>query len=743
MIRSEHEKLYSELFNEVGSAAFNEVARELCLTDLYFLFVYGLGRDDARHDWLYDRCREVQENPDGRLDLWAREHYKSSAITFALTIQDILKNPEITVGIFSHTRPIAKGFMSQIKLEFEGNDLLKSLFPDVLWANPRTESPRWSLDSGLIVKRKSNPKESTVEAYGLVDGQPTSKHFSLLVYDDVVTLESVSTPDMIAKVTNALEVSYNLGTMGGKRRFIGTRYHFADTYKTIMDRKTAVPRIHPATADGTESGEPVLLSREQLRIKRRDMGPYTFGCFVPDTPVLMADWSDKKIGDVEVGDLVVGYTFGAGERSRMVRSRVLGKQVRPAEVVRFEFYSGRVIIGTRDHKFWHGRAERGYSILGDQYAELQAACSIYSPEDVVAPNCWESGYLAGIFDGEGCISGNTLHISQSYSINPGVCEQIERAMDYCGLPFSVCEPSNRKGMYDYYLTGGRDTKIKFARLLKNSGKRDRVVQSIFDTGTRNIGKGKRDRLKAIVPMGMGLVVNIHTSTGNYVAAGFAVKNCQMLLNPVADKAQGFRLEWLKYWKPENFKSMNLYLLCDPASEKKKSSDYTAMAVVGLGSDQNLYVVDMVRDRLNLTERANMLIDLHRKYKPKAVGYEKYGKDSDIEHIETVQNLQSYRFSITPVGGNIKKEDRIRKLIPDCEQGRFYLPFSLNRKNYEGRTENLVKLFVDDEYIAFPVGLHDDMLDCISRIKAEELMAVYPKSGGTFKRKRKDRSAMVV
>jgi hypothetical protein len=57
---------------------------------------------DLNRDWYFARCREVQAAPNGYLDLWGREHGKSSLITFGLTIQDILNDPEITVGIFSY-----------------------------------------------------------------------------------------------------------------------------------------------------------------------------------------------------------------------------------------------------------------------------------------------------------------------------------------------------------------------------------------------------------------------------------------------------------------------------------------------------------------------------------------------------------------------------------------------------------------------------------------------------------------
>ena len=117
---------------------------------------------------------------------------------------------------------------------------------------------------------------SSVEAWGLVDGQPVSKHFPILVYDDVVTMKSVSTGEMIKKTTEALELSYNLGTDGGVRRFVGTIYDDQDTWQVIRERKTAEPRIYPCTHDGMATGSPVLMSQEYLDRKLRDMGAFTF-----------------------------------------------------------------------------------------------------------------------------------------------------------------------------------------------------------------------------------------------------------------------------------------------------------------------------------------------------------------------------------------------------------------------------------------------------------------------------------
>jgi len=262
--------------------------RLLCRMDLYFLLRYALKRADVQREWIFQRCRDVQNDPNGFIDIWSREHYKSSIITFAKSIQDILASHgddplpewngrEITIGIFSYNRPAAKKFLRQIKTELEDNEELKRLFPDILYANPKKDSPKWSEDDGLVVKRKSNPRESTIECSGLVDGQPTGAHYVLRVYDDVVTLESARSIEMIKKTTQAWGLSLSLGSEGGYVRYVGTFYADGDTYGDIIERGAAKPRLFPATDDGLSSGKPVLFSQEYLDSKKF-AGIYDFSC---------------------------------------------------------------------------------------------------------------------------------------------------------------------------------------------------------------------------------------------------------------------------------------------------------------------------------------------------------------------------------------------------------------------------------------------------------------------------------
>jgi hypothetical protein len=303
---------------EAGDAAAREqVARNhkalafLGCNDRFFLLTRLCGRMDADHPWLFDRCREVESEPDGVIDLWARFHYKSTIITFAGAIQEVVRNPNIKIAIFSVVKPIAQAFLSQIKEELENNDLLKQLYSDVLYNNPRGLGPdgkpsKWGLARGITVKRQSNPKEATIEAHGLIDGQPTSRHYDLHIYDDMVTQDYL-TEEAIRKTTERWEMADNLGSHLGVRKWMaGTRYHYADTYSVVLERKSMKARIRPATDNGKLDGNPEFLSEERWeQIKRDQRSTVSAQCLLNPIAGNEATFSIDMLSSYEVFPVVM------------------------------------------------------------------------------------------------------------------------------------------------------------------------------------------------------------------------------------------------------------------------------------------------------------------------------------------------------------------------------------------------------------------------------------------------------
>jgi len=78
-----------------------------------------------------------------------------------------------------------------------------------------------------------------------------------------------------------------------------------------------------------------------------------------------------------------------------------------------------------------------------------------------------------------------------------------------------------------------------------------------------------------------------------------------------------------------------------------------------------------------------------------------------------------------VGGITSKHDRIKRLIPLFEQGDIWLPESYHVTDWQKQTVDLVRSFVEEEYMAFPVGMHEDLLDALARMEEPDLKLVWP------------------
>lgn len=203
--------------------------------------------------------------------------------------------------------------------------------------------------------------------------------------------------------------------------------------------------------------------------------------------------------------------------------------------------------------------------------------------------------------------------------------------------------------------------------------------------------------------------------------------------PVPGGGGEFKREWVRHYEsPPDVvgRGANKYILVDPAGEKRQDNDYTSIWVIGLGADGNYYWLDGIRDRLNLPERGRAVMRLHRKWKPIGVRYERYGMMGDIQYLKELQDRENYRFVVTEVAGSLKKEDRIRRLLPMFEQGKFYAPATMHYTDSEGMPRDLVHIFTEEELTAFPAGIHDDMLDGLARIAEPDLPLVWPKEGET-------------
>lgn len=221
-------------------------------------------------------CKEV-----GALFLLPRGHLKSTLITIAYTIHQIVMNPNIRIYIANAVLDQSIKFGREIRQHMEENVLLREVWPEVFWKNPSKDSLKWTEDE-LVVRRTRNMKEATITV-GSVGKETTGSHYDIQIYDDLVNMENVSTPDQIEKVKAWYKMSLSLLEPNGKKWVVGTRYDFSDMYGELLE--TSMPRI---VRRCIENGKPIMPNRftlKRLDDVRQEQGSYIFSCQYMNDPV--------------------------------------------------------------------------------------------------------------------------------------------------------------------------------------------------------------------------------------------------------------------------------------------------------------------------------------------------------------------------------------------------------------------------------------------------------------------------
>lgn len=190
---------------------------------------------------------------------------------------------------------------------------------------------------------------------------------------------------------------------------------------------------------------------------------------------------------------------------------------------------------------------------------------------------------------------------------------------------------------------------------------------------------------------------------------------ERMCEALSPENQIFKDEYFKFfnWKDLRIPELNIFMTVDLAISQKDTADYTAIMVVGVNKDNHWFVLDCSFGRYDPTQTIDEIFRMAGKWSPQKVGVEKVAYQAAMHHfLDKEMPKRNMFFTITQLRAQRKKEERISALQPRFSSGSIWIP----RDAGEWWTE------LKSEMLAFPHGIHDDLLDALAYI---EQIAVSP------------------
>ena len=272
----------SELIKTPDDA--NIAEQFLCQKSLKYLCKSKLKFKDW--DTVHDDLEEwdaSKKNDRFRLYLLPRGHLKTSVLSVAKSIQDILIDPDTSILLTSAVWNNSRTFLSEIKEYLSDKTDLPSIFGSF-------KSDLWNSDQITIAQRKTPNKTPTIDTAG-IEKTLTSQHYKIIRADDLVNRENITTREQIQKVINYFKDLLKLLEPDGHMEIIGTRWHDADLYGYIikeliggnLNEKFVLHR-----REAIEDGKvifPKKFSEKILEDIKKQIGSYDYSCNYLNSPV--------------------------------------------------------------------------------------------------------------------------------------------------------------------------------------------------------------------------------------------------------------------------------------------------------------------------------------------------------------------------------------------------------------------------------------------------------------------------
>lgn len=193
--------------------------------------------------------------------LLPREHLKSTLVTISWTIQQIAQNPNLRVFLTNEKLDNAKKFLGAIKEQFERNEFFRYLYGDFT----NSSEQKWTQAEIVVGKRTLTAiKEPTIQA-GSVDTSLVSNHYDLIVADDLVSRQTVTTREQIEKGVQYWKDIMSLATDNAILLNIGTRWDHSDLHGWLIEQAKANPNEYEVLVEGCYEEELIDRDGEMVR----------------------------------------------------------------------------------------------------------------------------------------------------------------------------------------------------------------------------------------------------------------------------------------------------------------------------------------------------------------------------------------------------------------------------------------------------------------------------------------------
>lgn len=170
----------------------------------------------------------------------------------------------------------------------------------------------------------------------------------------------------------------------------------------------------------------------------------------------------------------------------------------------------------------------------------------------------------------------------------------------------------------------------------------------------------------------------------------------------------FKRQYFKYFYIDNEfiktadKNVNVedcfyFQTIDTAMSTRKNSDYTAIATFMCDREWNLYLIDLMLERLEVPDQWNVIKEFRNRYKLRFQAIE-----SKSSGIGIIQQANREGMPLKELKADTDKMTRALNISVMFENGKVYF------------NKNLDKLFeLEEELLKFPNALHDDAVDVCS------------------------------